>query len=204
MECIQHSGLTDGWESVFSCQLSIFCSNCALYLLLLCLKWYSQLVRCWVSKELWLGFYCWNLMKFVLWFRGSHSLLRVVSYNEDILTMVVFLLILCMNGYVTANSADIWWNLSISLKIKVFILLVCHNRILTRDNLHKRGWDNTLQCLFCSENESVSHLFVQCGWVKQIWFWLGQCQNYFHCWSRLDDIMQFALCLSHNLKKSFL
>jgi zinc-binding in reverse transcriptase len=83
----------------------------------------------------------------------------------------------------TSPSADIWWVLPIPLKVKVFMWLVCHNRILTKDNLHKRGWDGNLQFIFCSENETVSHLFVTCGWVTQIWFWMDKCQNYLHCWS---------------------
>jgi zinc-binding in reverse transcriptase len=39
---------------------------------------------------------------------------------------------------ITDPKADIWWNLPIPLKIKMFMWLVMHYKILTRDNLCKR------------------------------------------------------------------
>jgi zinc-binding in reverse transcriptase len=39
---------------------------------------------------------------------------------------------------ITDNSADLWWNLPIPLKVKVFMWLVLHNNLLTRDNLRKK------------------------------------------------------------------
>jgi zinc-binding in reverse transcriptase len=71
---------------------------------------------------------------------------------------------------ITDNSADLWWNLFIPLKVKVFMWLVMHNRILTRDNLRRGGWVGDLQCTMCTEQESISHLFFNCHIVKQVWF----------------------------------
>jgi zinc-binding in reverse transcriptase len=55
---------------------------------------------------------------------------------------------------ITDSSSDIWWPLSVPLKNKVFIWLVSHNKILTKDSLHKRGWIGTFlldeaNFLFC-------------------------------------------------------
>ena len=44
----------------------------------------------------------------------------------------------------------------------VFVWLVIHNKILTRDNLSKRQVVEDLSCLFCSEPEYVNHLLCGC------------------------------------------
>jgi zinc-binding in reverse transcriptase len=41
---------------------------------------------------------------------------------------------------ITDQSTDLWWNLPIPLKIKVFMWLVMHNKILIKDNLSRRDW----------------------------------------------------------------
>jgi len=41
------------------------------------------------------------------------------------------------------------WKLKIPLKGKVFIWLLHHGVILTKDNLAKRNWQGTRQCCFC-------------------------------------------------------
>jgi hypothetical protein len=46
--------------------------------------------------------------------------------------------------------------------------LVANNKNFMRDNLSKRKSLDDMSCLFCSEYESVSHLFFSCcvaGWV---------------------------------------
>jgi zinc-binding in reverse transcriptase len=69
---------------------------------------------------------------------------------------------------ITDISADLWWNLPIPLKIKVFMWLVMHNRILTRNNLRMRDWLGEVYSTMCEEHESVSHLFFTCCIAKQI------------------------------------
>jgi zinc-binding in reverse transcriptase len=53
-----------------------------------------------------------------------------------------------------------WWKLHLLLKIKLFMWLVSKNRILTKENLSKRGWIGAMQCCFCTADESVEHMFV--------------------------------------------
>jgi zinc-binding in reverse transcriptase len=38
--------------------------------------------------------------------------------------------------------------------------LVLQRKILTRDNLCKRGWLGDVNCVFCSHSESINHLFL--------------------------------------------
>jgi hypothetical protein len=66
------------------------------------------------------------------------------------------------------------WKISIPGRVQVFMWLLVQNRLLTRDNLAKRRAVHDGSCLFCDENESVSHLFFECVVAKQIWLMLTE------------------------------
>jgi hypothetical protein len=59
--------------------------------------------------------------------------------------------------------------IKISLKIKVFIWLLCREAILTKDNLVKRNWHGNVKCCFCDSPETIQHLFFDCVLAKFIW-----------------------------------
>jgi hypothetical protein len=40
---------------------------------------------------------------------------------------------------------------------------------LTKDNLAHRGWIGDERCRFCSQEETIDHLFFQCGIAKFVW-----------------------------------
>ena len=61
------------------------------------------------------------------------------------------------------------WDIKIPPKIHFFLWLVTHNKLLTRDNLAKRQNLNDLTCLFCTEEESINHLFFDCVVAREIW-----------------------------------
>lgn len=61
------------------------------------------------------------------------------------------------------------WNLHVPPKIHVFLWLISHNKIITRDNLRKRHIIKPLDCVFCSETESVHHLFFDCVVARYVW-----------------------------------
>jgi hypothetical protein len=44
-------------------------------------------------------------------------------------------------------------------KIQFFLWLLSHNKLVTIDNLNKRGMSKPVQCQFCSENESIMQRF---------------------------------------------
>lgn len=55
------------------------------------------------------------------------------------------------------------WKIKASPRIIVFGWLVCKNRILTLDNLTRRGWQIVNRCILCKRHaESVRHLFCEC------------------------------------------
>jgi hypothetical protein len=57
------------------------------------------------------------------------------------------------------------WKTKIPLNIKVFMWLVQMNAILTKENLAKRNWQGDKRCSFCTENENMTHLFFECGFL---------------------------------------
>jgi hypothetical protein len=61
------------------------------------------------------------------------------------------------------------WKTRLPHKIKVFLWLVLHNKILTRDNLRKRSWKGPLNYVFCGLSESIDHLLFQCSVARFMW-----------------------------------
>jgi hypothetical protein len=61
------------------------------------------------------------------------------------------------------------WKAKIPLKIKIWLWLIWHNAIATKDNMLRRGWSGNVKCQFCNENESILHLFFSCPAAKFVW-----------------------------------
>jgi hypothetical protein len=51
------------------------------------------------------------------------------------------------------------WKSKIPLKIKIWLWMIWHNAIATKDNLLKRNWQGGASCQFCNDVESIHHLF---------------------------------------------
>lgn len=69
---------------------------------------------------------------------------------------------------------QVWHKLSWP-KCNFFLWLVAQNRCLTWDNLCKRGFNGPSMCVLCCDaTKSVSHLFFQYSYAREIWhFWWG-------------------------------
>jgi zinc-binding in reverse transcriptase len=63
-------------------------------------------------------------------------------------------------------SMNCLWKLKLPLKVYCFLWLVVQNKILTTDNLSRKGWVGPLSCVFCQVNESVNHLFLSCPFMS--------------------------------------
>jgi ribonuclease HI len=56
------------------------------------------------------------------------------------------------------------------LKIKLFTWLSVEDKILTWENLLKKGWEGPSFCPLCSGGpDSVKHLFIYCSFTLQVW-----------------------------------
>jgi hypothetical protein len=63
----------------------------------------------------------------------------------------------------------VMWKIHVTSRIHIFLWLLANNKTLTRDNLEKTRELNDKTCLFCTELESVSHLFYECCVARRIW-----------------------------------
>jgi hypothetical protein len=61
------------------------------------------------------------------------------------------------------------WKAKIPLKIKVWLWLIWHNAIATKDTMAERGWIGNLFCQFCDKKETILHLFFSCPAAKYVW-----------------------------------
>jgi len=67
------------------------------------------------------------------------------------------------------------WSLKIPPRVHFFLWLLAKNKLLTRDNLNIRQKLDDVRCLFCSEDESIHHLFFDCVVSRQIWYLISEC-----------------------------
>ena len=65
------------------------------------------------------------------------------------------------------------WKIIVPPKIHVFLWLLSNNKLMTVDNLAERGIHKPLDCKFCSEKESIHHLFFDCIIARQLWAYLS-------------------------------
>ncbi|CAI0428536.1 unnamed protein product, partial [Linum tenue] len=66
------------------------------------------------------------------------------------------------------------WRKVVPLKVNFFIWCAFHAKILTIDNLKRRGFALANRCLLCgASEESIDHLFVDCAFTREVWSELG-------------------------------
>jgi hypothetical protein len=56
----------------------------------------------------------------------------------------------------------------------MFLWLLSHNKLAIVDNMRKRGIDKPKQCCFCTEKESIIHLFFECDVARVIWGYISE------------------------------
>jgi hypothetical protein len=77
------------------------------------------------------------------------------------------------------------WEWKLPLKVKVFIWLLLEERILTWDNLTKRGFQGRSICVLCKEREeNVLHLFGKCRFIINIWHIISKELKLVNKWQR--------------------
>jgi hypothetical protein len=60
------------------------------------------------------------------------------------------------------------WLMKIPLKNKIFTWYLRRGVILTKYNLIKRNWHGNKTCFFCSQDETIKHLFFYCSFARSI------------------------------------
>lgn len=65
------------------------------------------------------------------------------------------------------------WKIEILPKIKVFMWPLLKGKIITVDNLNKKGYEGHSRCAMCQmSEESIQHLFVGCPFARDCWLLL--------------------------------
>jgi zinc-binding in reverse transcriptase len=82
-----------------------------------------------------------------------------------------------MNGGCLNYSMIYLWELKSSLKVHYFLWFVLQNKILTTDNLCRRGWVGVLSCAFCYVNKSIDHLFPSRPFMFDFWCAFNECNS---------------------------
>ncbi|XP_078150904.1 uncharacterized protein LOC144546233 [Carex rostrata] len=98
----------------------------------------------------------------------------------------------------------LWWKLPLPPKIKIFMWLVSQNRILTKSNLRKKGWDGDTTCVFCDNDETANHLFLTCPLAMQIWQLWCPSRSITVGWSTITEIISYAVSLPAHHRTVFL
>ena len=88
---------------------------------------------------------------------NSQSLYRIINFR----------------GIIPVHVSAVW-SLKIPPRVHFFLWLLAKNKLLTR-NLSVRKKLEDVSCLFCTEDESVHHLFFDCVVSKQIWAIISEC-----------------------------
>lgn len=82
------------------------------------------------------------------------------------------------------------WNSQLIHKINFFWWMTLHGKVLTIDNLKRRGFMLANKCVMCScAEESINHLFIHCTFASGVWYKVLQKFNL--AWTFLEDLLQF-------------
>ncbi|XP_078149464.1 uncharacterized protein LOC144544782 [Carex rostrata] len=72
------------------------------------------------------------------------------------------------------NGSQRIWKLQAPPRMKVFGWLALNNRLLTIDNLNKRGWPLVNRCVLCRvQGESIKHMLDECNFSKSVYSMLA-------------------------------
>jgi hypothetical protein len=73
-------------------------------------------------------------------------------------------------SYVIGGWWKSLWTWDFPLKLNLFIWLVAENKILTWENLQRRGFIGPSYCILCKQSkETVFHLFAECPFALVVW-----------------------------------
>jgi len=122
------------------------------------------------------------------WIWGNNGLFSVKSMYDQ----------LCINE--VGAQYNLIWKAKLPLKIKIWLWLIEHNAILTKDNLAKKNWSGDIHCLFCNEVETIDHLFFVCVSSKYTWSLVASVLGASHRPISFGQFWQWASVLLPNRK----
>lgn len=78
------------------------------------------------------------------------------------------------NQSVIPQESNEWsklWKLKTIMRQMQLMWCILHKRLPVRESLFKKGVNcSPLWCVCDLHNESINHLFMDCDWIKIVWF----------------------------------
>ncbi|KAF5191247.1 hypothetical protein FRX31_019167 [Thalictrum thalictroides] len=99
------------------------------------------------------------------WRWGAHGIFSVASFYDSLVEKYNLI-----QSELVSFAPLVIWELSIPLKIRIFLWCVCWGRLQTLDRLKKFQLVDDVRCVWCKRGvESVQHLFFQCPVIYDVW-----------------------------------
>jgi hypothetical protein len=97
------------------------------------------------------------------------------------------------------------WTWDCPLKVKLFFWLVVENKVLTWENLQKKGWKGPGKCYLCRDKgETSNHIFVTCSFTITVWEEVKKLLKFNHGWAGTSVIECMQNWYSQNQNYPFL
>jgi len=75
------------------------------------------------------------------------------------------------SGNVDLRMTELW-KVNLPLKIKIFLWMLWHDRVLTSEQLKIRKGKGSEKCKYCGKIETRNHLFFNCNIAQILWVWV--------------------------------
>jgi hypothetical protein len=100
---------------------------------------------------------------------GNDSLVWCYQSSGVYSAQSLYVIIKFGRGGISPVYVPAVWNIMVPPKIQLFLWLLSYNKLATVDNLNRRGMSKLVQCRFCMEEKSISHLFLGCVVARNVW-----------------------------------
>ncbi|XP_020253777.1 uncharacterized protein LOC109830826 [Asparagus officinalis] len=126
-----------------------------------------------------------NQVDIPLWSLTSNGLFSVKSLYDFLISRGI-----------KSSTYSIVWNPLLPSKIQIFTWLLSMNRLHTKDNLLKKGWQGDPLCVFCKSNpETAEHIFFSCNFASNVWKHFSDYHLPFTWPYSLEDLMLYIASL---------
>lgn len=140
----------------------------------------KTLAEIWDEVELKLTFRRTFFESLLLRWQELEEIVRGVNYNSDGDALIwvyeskgtystqSLYAVINFRGVIPVYTPAVW-KVMVPPRIQFFLWLLANNKLMTIDNLKGRGIIKPPECMFCSEHETIHHLFFECVVAKYIW-----------------------------------
>jgi len=110
------------------------------------------------------------------------------------------------SGEVDTRMIELWQT-KIPLKVKIFLWMLWHDRILTGDQFKIRKGKGSEKCKYCGKLETRNHFFFNCTIAQIIWVWVRVSMRWLNRLTSIqhfEDMMGIGSGNSNNMSSFFI